>query len=302
MINKMEWSFWLPTLGGALLTVIGVALATWSAISSHYDSISDKAKADSIALEHKLLLQQNYQKSLNIIEELNASSEKTKILLDNTTESLTAQKHATDLLSIQLEESSKINTSIQKSGTEVLETVRIATKNLDDNITGGQGFCHINIVNAGLGKFRLSAINNSKNNLPNVIIRVENYSELEKCETKIIDGVRRISNECFLSNSVLTPERVYIVGTNYYIEGDQYLDLSGTQKKIAVSIYTPKNMFYVQMFYKIEIPTKINVIYRVLKKVDGKYIPIESNDDHSDPLNPARWDVAFSIPPEMSIY
>lgn len=113
---------------GALLTVIGVALATWSAISSHYDSISDKAKADSIALEHKLLLQQNYQKSLNIIEELNASSEKTKILLDNTTESLTAQKHATDLLSIQLEESSKINTSIQKSGTEVLETVRIATK------------------------------------------------------------------------------------------------------------------------------------------------------------------------------
>lgn len=302
MSRKMEWSFWLPTIGGALLTVVGVALATWSAINSHYESIQDKAKADSIALEHKQLLQQNYQKSLSIIDELNTSSEKTKILLDNTSEVLRTQKHATDLLSVQLEESAKINSSIQESGKQVLKTVQEATRSLEDNMTGGQSFCHIDIVNIGIGKFRISAINKSKNTLPNVTIVIQNYSELEKCQKKVIDGVERIDNQCFLANSIQTPERLYSKGTNFFIGGDNFLKLDGELHKLAAFVHTPINLFYIQMLYRMDTETKMTFMYRILKKIDGKFVPIESNDDHSDPNNPARWDTLFYILPEMPVY
>lgn len=299
MNKKMEMSFWVPAIGGLLLTVAGASLGLWSAISSHNDSLQEKAKADRIASEHTLLLKQNYQKSLSIIDELNTSSEKTRTLLDNTNEVLKSQKEAGILLSQQVNESTKINSSILESGKNVVSSINTASKNLDENLTGGESYCNIQIVNAGKGIFRLSAINNFHNTIPNVILKIQNYSAIEKCNFVTIGGVRRIDLKCYNANSIELPPTIFNINTNYFIGGDNYIDISGNQGKLSVFMITPKNTFYTQIIYQMKSETQLMFLYRILKKVADKYIVIESNDDKSDPDNPARWDAMFALPPEM---
>lgn len=167
-------------------------------------------------------------------------------------------------------------------------------------ISGGDAYLKIKLVNHGPWNFKLEAINNFDHNLPNTVLKIQNYSELEKCPKIEVDGNLYLDGNCIKPHTIEKPAQGYNSNCQYGLGVDKFIIKSEEKRKIGIMMFTPTNQFYVQILYQLIDQSRTFYTYRVLKYVNGKYVTIESNTDIPNPLDQptASWEDMFPIDPQ----
>jgi hypothetical protein len=132
-----------------------------------------------------------------------------------------------------------------------------------------------------------------------VSIKFINYSALEKCKIKEINGVDVIDVECYDKNSKDMPIASLRPGTTYSQDTGVQIIQSDEFRKIAIYIATTRNRFYYELIYKTESDRLITWAYRIQKKVDGKFVTIYRTDSDTDSDSEKKWGESFKIHPEI---
>lgn len=299
--KPFDFSFWVPLISGSVLTVVGVILGLWTAIHSHYDSLKQKEKADQIAERHQNLLKQNFDKSLNIIEELNKTAVDVQTLLKSSSIVIDQQNKASSMLIEQANSTSEINRSIIDSGKTIVSAINKAGENLENNITGGESYCTIQLTSYGNNKFQISGSNNFRNKIPDVRLIISNYSQIQNCRFVEEDNVIKIVQSCFKANSIEHPPITFSIGANYDLGCSNFIDTSGHLSKLGIFIITLKNIFYVQMAYQVLSPTKVLCSTKLFKKVDGDYQVVDSKFAVGLSFTETQWKALFPLPIEIFV-
>ena len=193
---------------------------------------------------------------------------------------------------------------ICNSGDKLLGKIIATTSQLNDKITGGDAYCIGDIVNMGDGTYQLQFTNNFKNPIPNLIIKIENYSLIEACPFVIENGKNIYQYTCLERNTIQTPPTLYETNVPHLWGGSEpFISNNNIVGKLIIQFISPGYLSYQcyeEIIYRINGKAGGPVRYRIVKVINGKTIEVMHFNPNDKLLNNINWNEAFKNTFDMS--
>lgn len=196
--NKERSKADLAVLG---IAIVGAVLSFCTGSAAYQES---KRNADSASVWNSRYVQlqnRTLDTATAIIDSLNIAIDTSRSLIKGNNKILFGQKTSLQKLDKQLTLSIGIQKSVNSSSKKLITTVDNATKTLNDNLTGGDGYCEAIIIPDGTGSGEFNIANLSDIPIPNVGVYFNNYSRDLNCPHTYFKGQLVLDSACTSKNA-----------------------------------------------------------------------------------------------------
>jgi len=275
-----------------LLPLIGAVLSFSTGYKSSHDANHFQDTLRRRDVQINTLLNKNLKSAKKIIDSLDTAIRNSRGIISQNNTILNSQSTSLKLVNEQLVATAQVQNSVLSSEKNLYNKIKTTENSLDKDLTGGNAYPAVEISNMGDGTYEASVINNFNNVLPNVTIKIENYSATENCPFVIENNEKIYSMKCFDENSLHVPTDNYSPGIPHLLMGSRvYIKNDNVQRKLLFQFILPKTEYLEEMIYRLYSNKGGQFYYRILKiKGDNSTVVGYSKTSGTRDFN---WDKEF---------
>lgn len=233
--------------------IIGAFLSLCTGYSAHNQSVRNSDSANAWNARFVNLQTKTLDTANTIIDSLKIAVTNSRKLIKSNDTLLTGQNTNLKKLDDQLKLSTKIQKNVNASSKKFINALAKTSEKINNNLTGGKGFCKILINTVGTQSAEMGIVNLSDNAIPNVKVSAEYYSKSEKCPFRIIHGYTIYDSLCIMRNigEVTIPlinirDTIPMIGSQYFIGNTQ------PEAKFIIRFNLPNQIYWQLLIFRVD--------------------------------------------------